>query len=436
MVIEMHKIAGLLRKVLEQPVISRDDADLTDGIRACESVMRLALAEQLRLVAEAERPGVFSRAGARNTKAWLQGLLRISGGEADARAKVARKVEDRTDLAAVPLPPDLPATACALREGAIGLEHARAIVDGVGKLPSFATRQERGDAESLLAAQARVLDPGEVRTLAERIRYQLDQDGALREEEHQVASRELHFGVARDGMTVLKGRLDRETGAKLRAALEPLAAPRPERDGEKDPRSAGRRHADAFADLLDIALSSDRLPRAGGQRPHLTVTIGFDELTQRLPFDRPASGGTVDTTGQPITAAQVRRLACDAEILPIILDGDGQPLDVGRSQRTAPPHLRAALLARDGTCSFPGCDHPPGTAEAHHLVHWADGGSTSLDNMINLCASHHRTVHTQRWDIDLSSGRPMFTPPHWIDPSRTPRPGNHAMQQHQLALSR
>jgi hypothetical protein len=134
--------------------------------------------------------------------------------------------------------------------------------------------------------------------------------------------------VGRDGMTVLKGRWDRNTEAKPRAALEPLAAPRPEHDGEKDPRSHGKRHTDAFTDLLDVVLSTDQLPRAGGQRPHIAVTIDFDALKGRLPFDPPSQGGTLETTGQPITTTQVRRLACDVHILPIVLETDGQPLDV------------------------------------------------------------------------------------------------------------
>ena len=78
-------------------------------------------------------------------------------------------------------------------------------------------------------------------------------------------------------------------------------------------------------------------------------------------------------------------------ILPIVLGSDGQPLDVGRAQRTAPPHVRAALLARDGACAFPTCDQPPGTSEAHHVTGWADGGATSLDNLVMLCGHHHRT---------------------------------------------
>jgi hypothetical protein len=355
---EVQEITALARETLEQSAVSRADAELTDGIRECETAMRVLMAMQLQLVAEADRRGVFIADGARNAKAWLQSALRISGGDAEGRAKVAPKVERRTSLTGEPLPAELPATAEALREGAIGLEHARGIAEGMRKIAPLVSNKENEKAESTLAENARHLGPHEVRTLAERIRYLNDQDGALDDEEKQVNERELHIGVGRDGMTVLKGRLDKETGAKLQAALEPWAAPQPEKNGDKDPRSPAKRNADAFAALLDLVLSTDDLPRTGGQRPHLNITIDFEALRKQI-TTRATPGGTLENTGEPISAAQVRRLACDAEVLPIVLGSDGQPLDVGRTQRTAPPHLRAALLARDGKCSFPGCDHRP-----------------------------------------------------------------------------
>lgn len=433
-VMEPREIVKLVREAPAERAISCTDTDILNALRDFETAARLLLSRQLSYIAEADRRGLAVEHGARNTKALLQQVCRISGADADSRTKVARKVAQRTGPAGEPLPPELPATAQLLRSGKIGIDHARAIVDGMRKITGLVSPQQCEDAEIFLAEQARLFGQHEVHTLAERLAYHADQDGALREEERQFENRELHFGVARDGMTVLKGRLDRETGAKLRAALEPLAAPRPESNGEKDPRTAGQRNADALADVLDIALSADRLPRAGGQRPHVTVTVSMDSLREWLPGEPSRAPGVLETTGQAITAEQLRRVACDAEILPMVLGGEGQPLDVGRTQRTAPPHLRAALFARDGGCAFPSCDHPPGTAEAHHLRHWADGGETALNNLVILCAHHHRLVHSQQWDIELDdNGRPVFVPPSTVDPCRQPRPGNRPL--HQLELT-
>jgi hypothetical protein len=152
----------------------------------------------------------------------------------------------------------------------------------------------------------------------------LDPDGAYRDEEAQHESRELHYATARDGMLVIKARLDRETGAKFVEALRPLSAPRPDNDGEKDPRTAGQRHADGLAAMVDIVLDSDQMPRTGGQRPHLTVTIDFDDLKRRL-LDGEGMPGILNATEGSVTAENIRRIACDCEVLPVVLGGAPRP---------------------------------------------------------------------------------------------------------------
>ncbi|MEG9512156.1 13E12 repeat family protein, partial [Saccharopolyspora indica] len=183
------------------------------------------------------------------------------------------------------------------------------------------------------------------------------------------------YATARDGMLVIKARLDRETGAKFVTALRPLAAPRPESDGVKDPRTVGQRNADGLSTLLDLVLDTDGMPRTGGQKPHLTVTIDYTDLKNQLPTSNGGEiavggAGMLEGTGQYLSPQTIRRIACDCEVLPMVMGGDSLPLDVGASQRTAPTHIRAALLVRDGVCAFPECDHPAGTPQAHHIVHW------------------------------------------------------------------
>lgn len=412
------------------------DAELEAVICDAEAVMRAAMALQVQAIAEAEDRGLPAEQGARTTETWVQEKLNIAGGEAKTRVLVARKATDHTTLHGEPIPAELPATARAISTGAITVAHARVIIDGVRRMEPVSTPAEQRQAEAVLADWARGFSPHELAKLAERIRYCFDQDGAYRDEQTQHRLRELHYGTAADGMTVVNARLDRETGAKFRAALEPLAAPRPAEDGEPDPRTPGQRNADALDALLDIALGSDRLPRAGGQRPHLTVTIDFDDLTRALRTEQPGLPGTLTANGQPITAENVRRLACDAEVLPVVLGSDSLPLDIGRAQRTAPPHLRAALLARDGTCAFPSCDHPPGTPDAHHITSWIDGGATDLSNLVMLCGHHHRAVHHQHWQITVEDGRPIFTPPPTIDPTRRPRPGGRPTSTDHTTLLR
>jgi uncharacterized protein DUF222/HNH endonuclease len=412
-----------------QPVVSCSDAELVAEITEIERTIRAARMRQLQLIAEAEHRGLFTSRGARSMPAWLQGLLNIDPRDAKTRVRVARDVlQPTSEHGEPPLATELPATARALAAGEIGVEHARVISDCVHGLPEATQRDTAGTVDAVLAGHARRVAPRELVKLAEQIKYTLDKDGAYQEEENQYESRELHYGSGRDGMLVIKARLDRETGAKFVEALRPLSAPRPENNGEKDPRTAGQRHADGLAAMVDLVLDSDQMPRTGGQRPHLTVTINFDDLKQRLLNKESMSGvpGVLDATGHSLTPENIRRIACDADVLPMVLGSDSLPLDVGTSQRTAPTHIRAALLQRDGVCAFPRCDRPPGTPQAHHIRHWIDGGTTELSNMVMLCGHHHRVIHSQGWDITMHLGRPLFTPPSSVDRTRTPRPGGKA----------
>jgi len=123
----------------------------------------------------------------------------------------------------------------------------------------------------------------------------------------------------------------------------------------------------------------------------------------------------------PITGEAARRIACDAGITRVITDGPSQPLDVGRRTRTIPPAIRTALVVRDRGCVFPGCDRPPPWTDAHHLVHWADGGPTNLDNLALLCRTHHRTVHERRWQLTRNpDGSWTATPPGRASPAGPP----------------
>ena len=117
--------------------------------------------------------------------------------------------------------------------------------------------------------------------------------------------------------------------------------------------------------------------------------------------------------GLELSPATVRRLACDADLIPIALGTSGEVLDVGRTHRLVTPAIWRALVCRDAHCAFPGCTRPPIMCHAHHITHWADGGDTSLQNMVLLCGHHHRTIHHTPWQVRLNpdDGKPEFLPP-------------------------
>lgn len=149
----------------------------------------------------------------------------------------------------------------------------------------------------------------------------------------------------------------------------------------------------SFLECIDPA----RLPLHGGDATTLVVTLSLDALLAELGTAELLCAGLVpgdETTGDQITAAQARRLACTAKIIPAVLGGDSLPLDLGRAQRLfSPAQRKALLLLRDKTCRAEGCDIPGTWAEAHHLVPWSTGGRTDLANAVLLCSHHHHRVH-------------------------------------------
>ena len=221
------------------------------------------------------------------------------------------------------------------------------------------------------------------------------------------------FDLQDDGFggTVIRGYLDREGATILRTALDPLSGPR----GVGDERTAGQRRADALTDICHKVLSGGDLPARGGQPTRLVVTTSFDALTRVL-------GVGHSDDGETLSAAALRRLACDAAVLPAVLSGEGQVLDVGRTRRLFSGPARRALAIRDQGSSFPGCDRPAAWTEAHHMRSWLDGGPTDVDNGVLVCRVHHRLLHEpDGWRVRLGKdGLPEFVPPPWIDPEQRP----------------
>jgi hypothetical protein len=135
----------------------------------------------------------------------------------------------------------------------------------------------------------------------------------------------------------------------------------------------------------------------------------------------PFGMGVLDT-GLLLTPATVRRLACDAMLLPVVLGGQSQVLDLGLVRRLFTGPVRRALVVRDGGCAFPGCDRPPRWCDAHHVEHWAHGGRTSVANGVLLCGHHHRVIHKNEWQVRIGADSlPEFIPPDYVDIERRPR---------------
>jgi hypothetical protein len=183
--------------------------------------------------------------------------------------------------------------------------------------------------------------------------------------------------------------LDAAGAAALEAAIGPLSAPVPGPDGERDSRSPQLRRGQALIEVCRRATSAGDRP-SSGVKTTLMLTMSYEDLAARV-----GAATVVGSTqgGSLIAPETVRRLACDANVIPTVLGARGEVLDQGRSTRLATPGQLAALWLRDAGCSFPGCTTPAHWCDAHHLVHWADGGSSDLTNLALLCGRHHSVVH-------------------------------------------
>jgi Domain of unknown function (DUF222)/HNH endonuclease len=232
--------------------------------------------------------------------------------------------------------------------------------------------------------------------------------------------------------------LDPEGRAVLEAALGPLSAPVPA-DGERDLRPAEQRRGEALVTMARRAVAgSESVPTS--PKAQLFVMVDLDVLRTRVGGEvmttsgsGPASGSggafAPGEVGGPVLAGEVaggpesglllapsvvRRLACDAAVIPAVLGSEGEVVDLGRAVRLFTPGQLRRLWLRDAGCTFPGCTMPAHWTDAHHLVHWADGGPTVLDNAALLCARHHTVVHQRRlagtmtsvgvvWDLGYGS---------------------------------
>jgi hypothetical protein len=350
-------------------------------------------------VRQLEVLGVPGRHGATSTLAWLRSRYRISGGAAKRLVSLAHLT-------------GAPGVTAALAAGTLNAEQAQVIAEVVADVPA----QVRAEAEEHLLAEAKTFGPHDLGRLGERILEHvapelLDQQAETaleRAERIAYDKRDLHVtDIAGTSRVRIHGFLDREGAAHLRAALDPLCAPRPT-EKEPDPRTPGQRCADALVEVCQLANACGELPDNGGDRPQVVVTIDYEQACDGFLAKRGA--GVLDN-GTQLSPQTVRRLACDAEILPVVVDTASQPLDVGRERRLITGAMRRALVIRDKGCAFPGCGRPPRWCHAHHVIHWIDWGKTSVENGVLLCPHHHRLIHHSEWAVHMEEGHPIFTAP-------------------------
>jgi hypothetical protein len=347
---------------------------LLDRVAELVQAANRIAAELTRTVRAADAAQAPEHDGLKTMRSWLRGHARLSPSAAAQVVRNGRALEH------------VPAVAAAFADGQVTAEQV-AVVAPITTEDRRAAAAEQGvdlaEVDAALAVVAATQPHAQLGRVVHHYLAMLDSDGT---EPDPTEGRSLTLAKHDDGSLSIRGELDAVGGERLQAALESITqADRP----AGDTRTRAQQLGDALVQVADNVLAGGRLPTLRTVKPHVIVTIDIESLMD------PASGPGAATTGfgATLSAARARWLACDATITRLTIGPDGLPLDLGRTARVVPPHLRKAVEHRDRHCVFAGCHAPTHWCDVHHLLHWIDDGQTSLENSALLCERHHTKVH-------------------------------------------
>lgn len=418
---------------------------------AVMQVMAAVFGLKLRLIVAGEVQRVADLTGATSVAAFLAHLTQTRRADASAEVRLARDLDRR-----------FPRLAEALEQGLMSPEQVKVAVSALRRLPRDLEPAQWDAVQRVLVEAAQGMNPSQLRTVGRKLWEVIDPDGAEAKEgkdlqdEEDLARARAYFRSWRngDGTTGFRGKLPDLQADMLIKAIQAFASPRrranpniptsqPDdmhRDSDTTPELAGHGaapdsdggHRDAGESHEEETEGESPEERETGRSIPYPVKLGHGlmDLVERIPPDLlPSSGGlcatvvvtmrleqlhdalgvaTVDT-GTMISATQARRLACEAGIIPIVLGGQSQPLDIGRQSRLHNKYQRIALGVRDGGCITEGCDRPAAFTEVHHPRPWKDGGTTSLENGVLVCPYHHHLWHHPAWEVtQLPQGKVRF----------------------------
>lgn len=367
----------------------REINDLRDEITKLAGHLNAANYRFLKLIAEFDRRNGWVDDEAQSCAHWLNWKCGIAMGAAREKVRVARALEE------------LPKISAAMERGEISYSKAREITRVAcpateSDLLMIATHGTADHVQKMVCAYRRAKDAEE-----------------LTREALQQSERSVTYSYDANGSLILKAKLPAETGALVLKALEAamkdipleqvedtLRNNRIETDPETREKSLkirsvpSARRADALAMVAESFLQHGAETSSGGDRNQVIVHVSAETLRHK------SAGCCEFEDGPSLSAETARRLACDASVVALIEDEDGEPLNVGRKTRTITSQLRRFLKARDKGCRFPGCTNTR-HVDAHHIKHWANGGETKPSNLVSLCSFHHHKVHKGGMEVQL-----------------------------------
>lgn len=378
-------------------------ADPTPAVTASTRLLRQVRAEQLEQVHGQVSAAKFYRLGFRSPTDWLATTTRDSVGQCKNTLHLASRIQV------------MPIIKTTFAAGDLAESALRLLAEAWNETVAEAFARD----EQMLCGWATSLSHQDFKMVLDTWRLHADPDREERTKQEQYDARALHLSALLDGMGRLDGTLDPEGLALVREAIRALSIP-----CEGETRSAAQRRADALVSMAKIALTHIE-PVAGKKRrkPKVVITSDAHDLAEET------GGGAVETDHDRavITPEAVRRHACDCSVHRMIMNQPSTILDYGRAERTVSDSLFDVLALRDHGCRWDGCGMPASACDAHHVVHWADGGETEPDNLALVCWHHHHFLHEQHWSIQPLGGG------HFI--SIDPHGGHHPMRPPSVGLA-
>lgn len=365
----------------EFPLGTLPEQALGEAVGAAQALVQAAQSVLTAATHEAITRGLPSQSG-HSVPDWLETWApQMDRAEALATARVAAALDD----------PRFEALSAKVADGSARVARANVIVKVTQDLTPIATPASLQAVTDLMTDLVDSTGVTQLTKVASAAKEQLVEPDDDEDNDNAQSARRLLRKIGTvAGLTEWQLLLDAEAEAILEAALDPLSRPRPGADEhgvqQLDPRTASQRRADALVEIIGRGVAApEGVPVT--EKAKIQVTIDYEALAGKVP------GGGQTSTGQRLSAGTIRRLACDAQLIPIVLGGPSEPLDVGLTRRLFTPAQRQAVLLRDRGCSFPGCSTPAGWTDIHHVVHWIFGGATDLSNAAALCRRHHVVVH-------------------------------------------
>lgn len=359
---------------------------------------------RLRVLAAAEVDRVGAATGHSSTAAYVASTTRQTRESASADVRLATALDGEFEH-----------TRAAMASGAVNVAQARVIVGCVGRLSEEVPQRARRAAEEYLVDQAQFFDAHGIRRLGRRLFEVVDPEKADEEEGRALQREEARaraaamFAMRSNGDGTHSGcfKLPDLHAAILRKALQTITAPRRVGAGRVDPDTGRKRPyphllGQGLMELLE-QLPVEEMPHAGGSAATVVVTVELQALLAGI------GAATLDD-GTQVSASEARRLACAAGIIPMVLGGESQPLDLGRERRLFTRYQRLALAQVYGGCAAVECDRPPSWCEIDHDTAWEHGGRTDLANAKPYCHHHHGLKHHSGYTTThLPDGRVRFT---------------------------